>query len=603
MFLPTTREEIIKLGWERPDVILITGDAYIDSPHVGVAVIGKYLLKHGFTVAVIAQPSMDSPDDITRLGEPRLFWGVTGGCIDSMVANYTPQKKWRNQDDYTPGGVNIRPDRATMAYTNLIRRNFKNTRPIVLGGIEASLRRIAHYDYWDNAVRRSVLFDAKADIIAYGMAEKTMIELAGRLKDNADWKDIPGICYPAAQPVEGYIALPSFEDAAGSVNAFWDMFKTFYENIDNTKQGMEQRHGERWLIHNPARPTLTTEELDEICDLDFERDAHPVCKAGGEIRGVETIKQSITTHRGCFGQCSFCAIAVHQGRAVVSRSPASIIEEAKQLARIPKFNGIIYDVGGATANMYGSSCKKGGLPCKHRSCLMPQPCHNLVFGHGKQISLLNQLLKVPGIKKVFISTGIRHDMVVADKENGAAYMKQLVQNHVSGQIKLAPEHYDNDVLVLMNKPSIKPLMRFKAMFEENCRAAGKNYFMTYYLMAAHPGCTMQHMYKLKDFLKGGLRIMPEQVQIFTPTPSTLSAAMYYTGTDAAGNKLYCERHPDGKQRQKDILQKPDQSRHHDIPPHLHRPPERYAHHYKPAPRPSGRRPHKPFSKNNRKFKK
>lgn len=602
MFLPTTPEEITKLGWEQPDVILITGDAYIDSPHVGVAVIGKYLMKHGFTVAIIAQPSMDKPDAIARLGEPRLFWGVTAGCIDSMVANYTPQKKWRNQDDYTPGGVNIRPDRATMAYTNLIRRSFKNTKPIVLGGIEASLRRIAHYDYWDNAVRRSVLFDAKADILTYGMAEKTLVELAERLKNNADWKDIPGICYPSAQPVEGFIALPSYEDAAGSVNAFWDMFKTFYENIDNTKQGLMQRHGERWLIHNPARPTLTTEELDEICDLSFERDAHPFYKTG-EIRGIETIKQSITTHRGCYGQCSFCAIAVHQGRAVVSRSPESILEEAKRLTRIPKFNGIIYDVGGATANMYGSSCKKGGQPCKHRSCLIPQPCHNLVFGHGKQISLLNQLLKVPGIKKVFISTGIRHDMVVADKENGAAYMKQLVQNHVSGQIKLAPEHYDNDVLVLMNKPSIKPLMRFKAMFEENCKALGKNYFMTYYLMAAHPGCTSQHMHKLKDFLKGGLRIMPEQVQIFTPTPSTLSAAMYYTGTDAEGNKLYCERHPDGKQRQKDILQKPDQPRFDNLAPHRHRPPERYAHNYKPPNKPTGHRPGKPFTKNNRKFKK
>jgi uncharacterized radical SAM protein YgiQ len=316
MFIPTTVQEIKTLGWDQPDIILITGDAYIDSPHIGVSVIGKYLLHHGFRTAIIAQPSIADGRDINRLGEPKLFWGVTGGCIDSMVANYTSSKKRRRQDDYTPGGLNIRPDRATIAYTNLIRHHGSGKKPVVLGGIEASLRRIAHYDYWDDAIRRSILFDAKADILAYGMAEKTVAELADALTSDADWRKIKGLCYISNTPVPAYILLPSFEAVKKSKHDFFHMFKLFSGNIDSPAAGFVQQHGDRFLIHNPPPPPLSPRELDSVYALDFERDAHPYHKTG-EIRALKTIRQSLTTHRGCFGQCSFCAIAVHQGRRVV----------------------------------------------------------------------------------------------------------------------------------------------------------------------------------------------------------------------------------------------------------------------------------------------
>jgi uncharacterized radical SAM protein YgiQ len=551
MFLPTSKQELKSLGWERPDVILVTGDTYIDSPHIGVSVIGKYLLKYGFKTAIIAQPSVSSGDDITRLGEPRLFWGVTAGSIDSMVANYTAIKKIRRQDDYTPGGINTRPNRATIPYTILIRQYFKNTKPIILGGLEASLRRIAHYDYWDDAIRRSILFDSKADIIAYGMAEKTVIELAEAFKEGADWKHIKGVCYISNTPEGKNIPLPSFEEVSTNKQSFRRMSNLFHKNADNTSQGFVQKHGDRFLIHNPPRPPLSTAELDEICELDFEGDAHPYYKTG-EIRALATIKQSITTHRGCFGQCNFCAIAVHQGRSVVSRSVTSIIDEAMRIRGKSGFNGIIYDAGGPTANMFGVTCRKGWA-CKDKHCLMPKPCPNLVFGHHAQSEMLRRLRSIPGIKKVFVSSGIRPDLVIADKENGKRYIEQLARHHVSGQIKLAPEHSEPEVLALMNKPLIKSLLQFKSIFDNACAVSGKRYFMTYYLVAAHPGCTVTHMQRLKDFLSSGLKTAPEQVQIFTPTPATISTTMYYCETDMTGNKIFCEKSLPGMQKQKNIL--------------------------------------------------
>jgi uncharacterized radical SAM protein YgiQ len=554
MFLPTTLQEIRALGWDQPDIILVTGDAYIDSPHIGVAVIGKYLLHHGFRTAIIAQPSTADGKDIMRLGEPKLFWGVTGGSIDSMVANYTPSKKRRKQDDYTPGGVNIRPDRSTLAYTNLIRHYSKSKKPVVLGGLEASLRRIAHYDYWDDALRRSILFDAKADILAYGMAEKTVVELAEALQNGAEWRRINGICYISKTTAPSYTVLPSFEAVKANKQEFLRMFRLFSQDIDNPAAGFVQQHGDRFLIHNPPSPPFSTGELDAIYALHFERDAHPYYKTG-EIRALRTIRQSITTHRGCFGRCSFCAIAAHQGRRVVSRSIESIAGEAQRISRLPLFNGIIYDIGGPTANMYGAQCTKVGVPCPAGNCLIPGPCKKLRFGHDRQIALLQKVMAVPGIKKVFVSSGIRHDLVMADRMQGKPYVEQLVNHHVSGQIKLAPEHCDLEILSLMNKPSIKTLMQFKDLFDRTCRAAKKRHFMTYYLMAAHPGCTLDHMMRLRDFLKGGLKNLPDQVQIFTPTPSTLSAAMYYCETDPAGHDLFCEKDMAAKERQKDILRK------------------------------------------------
>ena len=551
MFLPTTTEEIKALGWERPDVILVTGDTYIDSPQMGVAMIGKYLLKHGFKTAIIAQPSTRIGADIKRLGEPQLFWGVTAGSIDSMVANYTATKKFRHQDDYTPGGVNRRPNRATIGYTVLIRQFFKNTKPIILGGIDASLRRIAHYDYWDDAVRRSILFDSKADILAYGMAEKTVLELAEAIKKGSDWRKINGICYIANAQEDKFISLPSFEEVSIDKRAFLQMSKLFHKNAENHSVGLMQRHGDRFLIHNPPHPPLSTKELDEIYEVDFEGDAHPYYKTG-EIRALDTIKQSITTHRGCFGHCNFCSISVHQGSTVVSRSVKSITDEARRISRMPGFNGIIYDIGGPTANMYGTTCVKGWA-CVSKRCLMPRPCPNLRFGHRSQIEVLDQVRGITGIKKAFVSTGIRPDLVIADKKNGRRYIEQLVRYHVSGQLKLAPEHSEKEVLVLMNKPSIHSLIEFREMFNNACADQGLRYFMTYYLIAAHPGCTPEHNKRLKDFLSRGLKTTPKQVQIFTPTPLTLSTAMYYCETDLKGNPLFCEKSLHGIQQQKNIL--------------------------------------------------
>ena len=551
MFLPTTPEELKTLGWAKPDIILVSGDAYIDSPNIGVAVIGKYLLKHGFKTAVIAQPAINSDKDIRRLGEPALFWGVTAGSIDSMVANYTATKKFRRQDDYTPGGVNIRPNRAAIAYTNLIRRFFKITKPIVLGGIEASLRRIAHYDYWDDAVRRSILFDAKADILAYGMAEHTVLELARDLQEGADWKGIKGLCYISSEPGRDKLPLPSFEEVSIDQDAFRRMSLLFHSHCDPTASGFVQKHGDRFLIHNPPQPPLSSAELDEVCDLDFERDAHPFCKTG-EIRALDTIKQSITTHRGCFGRCNFCAISIHQGRTVVSRSIDSIIQETGRIRSKPGFNGIIYDVGGPTANMYGTACRKNWI-CKEKSCLMPKVCPNLKFGHDAQIGLLRLIRGLPGVKRVFVTSGIRPDLAIADREHGRRYIEEIEKHHVSGQIKLAPEHSEPEILALMNKPSPESLIRFKAIFDSAGVISGKRQFVTYYILAGHPGCTQTHMLALKKFLSTALKAAPEQIQIFTPTPSTLSTAMYYCETDLSGRNIFCEKSTAGKQKQKDVL--------------------------------------------------
>jgi uncharacterized radical SAM protein YgiQ len=400
-------------------------------------------------------------------------------------------------------------------------------------------------------VRRSILFDSKAAILAYGMAEKTIVELAQALEEGSDWRQIKGICYVSNTPEEKFISLPSFEEVSTDKTAFLKMAKLFHQNAETTSTGLVQRHGDRYLIHNPSRPPLSTAELDEIYELDFEGDAHPYYKTG-EIRALDTIKQSITTHRGCFGQCNFCSISVHQGSIVISRSQKSIIAEAMRLSRMPGFNGIISDVGGPTANMYGTTCLKEWA-CASKHCLMPRPCPNLRFGHLSQIELLQQIRNIPGIKKAFVSTGIRSDMVIADTHNAQRYVDQLVRYHVSGQIKLAPEHSEKKVLALMNKPPIQSLVKFKEMFDTACAEQGKRYFMTYYLIAAHPGCTAKHTEHLKDFLSAGLKITPKQVQIFTPTPSTLSTAMYYCETDLKGTPIFCEKNLHGMQKQKDIL--------------------------------------------------
>ncbi len=549
-----------KLGWAKLDVILVTGDAYVDSPFIGAAVIGKTLVNAGYRVGIIAQPDVNSDRDIGRLGEPELFWGVTGGSIDSMVANYTATKKKKKSDDLTPGGQNDRrPDRAVIAYTNLIRRFFKHTQPIVLGGVEASLRRIAHYDFWSDKVRRSILFDAKADVLVYGMGEKTVVALAQGLKTGTDFRDLRGICYIAKKKCDGYVELNPYKKVASDKNAFVDMFHTFYRNNDpRTARGLCQKQDTRYLIQNPPAPYLTQRELDQVYEMDFERDLHPFHQKQGSVRALETIKFSITTHRGCYGECNFCSIAVHQGRTVRWRSQASILREARRLVKSPDFKGHIHDLSGPTANMYGFECQKKLRhgSCEDKRCIYPQICSQLGVDHRKQIALLDNLRNVKGIKKVFVASGIRYNLVLADRKYGPKYLRQVVQHHVSGQLKIAPEHTEDHVLRRMGKAGRKALIEFKDQFYRLTRAAGKKQFLTYYLIAAHPGCTEQDMRQLKRFASRALRINPEQVQIFTPTPSTYSSLMYHTEMDPfSRKKIFVEKDTARKERQKNILVK------------------------------------------------
>ena len=560
MFIPTTLDEVRKRGWESLDVILVSGDTYIDSSYNGAALIGHWLINNGFRVGIICQPRTDSDEDIGRLGEPELFWSVTAGCVDSMVANYTPTLKFRKDDDFTPGGVNDRrPDRACIAYTNLIKRYHKG-RMIVLGGVEASLRRIVHYDFWSNSLRRSILFDAKADAITYGMSELSNLSLAQCLKEGRDWHDIDGICYISNTVPEGYIEIPGFEECKESKSSFIRAFRTFYENNDHiTAKGLVQKHADRYLIHNPPSRILTQKELDGIYEMDFEDAVHPYYLKDGPVRSMETIRNSITALRGCYGECNFCSIALMQGRTVISRSEESILREVKKIASRKGFNGIINDVGGPTANMYGFECSKklSKGACKDKRCLFPGPCKSLPINHSKHIHLLESIMKVPGVRKVNIASGIRYDMIAADWEYGPQYLEHLCRYHISGQMKIAPEHVSDEVLRYMGKPGRDVLLRFKSMFDETNERLKKDQFLTYYLIAAHPGCTESHMKELSVFCRERLKTNPEQIQIFTPTPSTISTLMYYTGRDWADKKdIRAERSMQMKQRQKDIVLDP-----------------------------------------------
>ncbi len=557
MFLPTTKKELKELGWNKLDIILVSGDTYVDSPYMGIAILGNILVDKGFHVGIIAQPDISSAFDITRLGEPKLFWGVSGGSVDSMVSNYTASKKKRRQDDYTPGGENNkRPDRAVITYTNLIRRNFKNTCPIIIGGIEASLRRVAHYDYWSNKLRRSILFDSKADYLVYGMGEKSTIEIAQKLQKGKSITGVRGLSYLSNENKYQFLQLPSFEETVKDKNKFIEMFNTFYINNDPlSAKGLVQKHGERFLIQNPPQYNPTTEEMDYYHDLKYERETHPYYRKDGKVRALDTIRFSINTHRGCYGECNFCAIAVHQGQTISGRSEKSIINEAKEYSKMKSFKGNISDVGGPTANMYGFECaKKMKLgSCDDKRCVAPSTCKTLRPTHKPQIDLLKKLRKLDGIKKVFVASGIRYDMVLDDKQYGNEYLKEIVQNHTSGQLKIAPEHSEDKVLELMGKPGKRYLTEFRDKFYQYSKEVGKNQFLTYYMIAAHPGCTESDMHKLKEFTSEKLSISPEQVQVFTPTPSTYSTLMYYTEIDPfTGKKFFVEKDINKTTAQKNI---------------------------------------------------
>ena len=571
MFLPTTRKEMQTLGWDALDIIIVSGDSYIDSPFMGTAVIGKVLMDAGYRVGIIAQPRTDSLADVGRLGEPELFWGVTAGSIDSMVSNYTALKKKRRTDDYTPGGENSRrPDRATIVYTGLIRRYSKQASPnkptpaIVLGGIEASLRRVPHYDYWTNKIRRSILFDTKADYLLYGMAEKSTLEFATAMRAGSDPREIRGLSYIAKEPREGYLEMPAYEVVAKDKMAFIEMFHTFYKNNDPIPaKGLTQKHGDRYLVQNPPALYATQEELDHVYALEYERAQHPYYAKDGKVRALDTVGFSIPTHRGCYGECNFCAIAVHEGRTIRSRSQDSIVAEAQVITRHPKFKGYISDLGGPTANMYGYECgkklKHGSCPAKR--CVSPPICPVIKIDHRPHAEVLEKVSKLDGVKKVFVASGIRYDMILSDTQHGDAYLKQLVDHHTSGQMKIAPEHTEDNVLAHMGKPGTESLVKFKQRFEELNRKAGKKQFLTYYMIAAHPGCDDNDMRKMKGFVSSELRISPEQVQIFTPTPSTYSSVMYWTEMDPWTLKpLFVEKDIDRKRKQKDIITAKPQQR-------------------------------------------
>ncbi len=558
MFLPTTKDEMKKKGWDSLDVILVSGDTYIDSSYNGIAIIANLLYENGYKVGVISQPNILNSDDIMRLGEPKLYWGVSAGAVDSMVANYTASRKKRKKDDFTPGGINNRrPDRACITYTNLIKQYSKEKKPIVLGGIEASLRRIVHYDFWSNKLRKSILFDSKADILVYGMAEKAILELSDKLKNKQDFRDVRGICYIGKDIPANYVELPSFEKCKKDKSKFIEMFNEFYINNDSlTAKGMVQKNDTRYLIHNPVAFTLSQEEIDKVYNMNYEREVHPYYRRQGDVKAMETIRNSITTHRGCYGECNFCAIALHQGRKIVSRSMDSIYEEAKLITKQKKFKGYINDLGGPTANMYMVECEKKEQhgACKSKRCLYPAKCETLNISHKKQIELLQKIRSIEGVKKVFVASGIRYDMILQDKRYGEKYLHEIIKNHVSGQMKIAPEHTEDNVLRKMGKPGKKYLKIFKDKFYKINQQEGMKQFLTYYIIAAHPNCSEKDMQNLKEFAVKELKTVPEQVQIFTPTPSTYSTLMYYTEQDPfTGEKVFVEKEMGKKERQKNVI--------------------------------------------------
>ena len=546
-------------GWDYCDVILVSGDAYIDSPFIGVAMVGRMLERMGYKVGMIGQPNVNSADDISRLGEPRLYWGVSGGSVDSMVSNYTATKKFRNSDDYTPGGKNDkRPDRAISVYCNLIRRHFKDTVPLVLGGIEASLRRVTHYDYWSDKLKKPILFDSKADVLIYGMGEIALAQLTKAMDEKRDYRDIRGVCYISKEPVAKYHQMPSHQDCLDDKEKYIDLFDLFYDNNDPiAANGLCQAVDSRFLIQNPPCDHLNEDEMDANSNLPFTRELHPYYAKMGKVKCLETIKFSIMTHHGCWGECNFCAIGVHQGRTIRTRSEGNILKEAKDFNKYKDYKGIISDVGGPTANMYGYECnKKLKLgTCDHQRCVdASHLCKSMKVDHSRNINLLRQVRAVEGVRKAFVASGVRYDLITADKEHGYEYLKEMVKHHISGQMKVAPEHTQQHVLELMGKPGKQTLIDFKKLYDKLNAEEGKQQFLTYYLIAAHPGCEEKDMHELKRFTTDELQMNPEQAQVFTPTPGTYSAVMYYTEMDPkTRRKIFVEKDTKRKERQKQIV--------------------------------------------------
>ncbi|UEL48873.1 YgiQ family radical SAM protein [Terrisporobacter hibernicus] len=562
-FLPICKEDMIERGWDECDFVLVTGDAYVDHHSFGTAIISRVLEHAGYKVGIIAQPNWKTTEDFMKLGRPRLGFLVNGGNMDPMVNHYSVSKRQRDKDLYSPGGeMGHRPDRATIVYCNRIREAYGDI-PLVIGGIEASLRRFAHYDYWSDQVRKSILVDSGADLLVYGMSERQIVKVADAINDGFDPKYISfidGTCYIADSLDEvyvDYVLTPSFEEIKKDKVKFAQAFKIQEGEQDPFRgKAIVQPHGNKFMVQNKPEPPLNREELDEVYALPYTKNYHPSYEAKGGIPALNEVKFSIVSSRGCFGSCSFCAITFHQGRAVQSRSHESILEEAKEITHLPDFKGYIHDVGGPTANFRQEACKKqiteGKGGCKHRQCLDPSPCKNLNIDHNDYISLLRKVRQVPGVKKAFVRSGIRYDYVMADKDN--TFMRELIKHHVSGQLKVAPEHVAEEVLYYMQKPAGETYDRFRQKFFAMNEQIGLKQYLIPYLMSSHPGSTLNSAIELAEYLRD-IKYQPEQVQDFYPTPGTLSTTMFYTGLDPRTMKeVYVPKSKTEKAMQRALLQ-------------------------------------------------
>ena len=559
-FLPITKQEMLDRGWVACDFVYVIGDAYVDHPSFGHAIISRVLERHGYSVGIISQPDWKNPNSINVFGRPRLGFLVSGGNMDSMVNHYSVAKRRRKTDAFTPGGVmGKRPDYATTVYCNLIRQTYKDV-PILIGGIEASLRRLAHYDYWSESMKRSILLDSQADLLMYGMGEKSIVEIADALNAGLDVKDITyidGTAYHTQTLDESLptITLPSFEELKSDRRRYAESFRIQYGNCDPfTAKRLAEPYGGGYVVQNPPQKPLTTQEMDDIYDLPYMRTWHPSYAKAGGVPAIEEVKFSLVSNRGCFGACSFCALTFHQGRIIQTRSHESILREAEQITRDPDFKGYIHDVGGPTANFRHPACEKQLTKgaCGGRQCLYPTPCKNMNADHSDYVALLRKLRKLPGVKKVFVRSGIRFDYLLADRKD--TFLKELVQYHISGQLKVAPEHVSDAVLSRMGKPKNAVYNKFVDKYFALNRQYGLEQYLVPYLMSSHPGSTLKEAIELAEYIRD-MGYNPEQVQDFYPTPSTLSTVMYYTGLDPRTmEKVYVPTDPHEKAMQRALIQ-------------------------------------------------
>ena len=559
-FLPLCKQDMIDRGWEQCDFVYVIGDAYVDHPSFGHAIISRVLESHGYTVGIISQPNWKNPKSIDVYGRPRLGFLVSGGNMDSMVNHYSVTKHRRKTDAFTPGGeMGKRPDYATIVYCNLIRQTYKDV-PILIGGIEASLRRLAHYDYWSETMKRSILLDSQADILMYGMGEKSIVELADALNAGMEAKDITyidGTVFKTTELDESLptIVLPDYEELKANKRKYAESFKVQYGNCDPfTAKRLAEPYGNTYVVQNPPQKPLTTQEMDDVYALPYERTWHPSYAKAGGVPAIEEVQFSLVSNRGCFGACSFCALTFHQGRIIQTRSHESILAEAEVMVKHKDFKGYIHDVGGPTANFRHPACDKQMTKgaCGGRQCLYPTPCKNMRADHSDYIALLRKLRKIPGVKKVFVRSGIRFDYLLADKKD--TFFKELVQFHISGQLKVAPEHVSDAVLARMGKPKNAVYNKFVDKYFALNKQYGMNQYLVPYLMSSHPGSTMKEAVELAEYIRD-MGYNPEQVQDFYPTPSTLSSVMYYTGLDPRTmDRVYVPTDPHEKAMQRALIQ-------------------------------------------------